>query len=304
VAPAQGVPQALLSGAIPYNKAFNSICIPFPWSEIEGEETTYSWAGFDELVGWAEKQGLSITGGPLIDFSAVQLPSWLWLYEREVPTMASFMCKVVEATIRRYRQRIRRWQVCAGSNCARVLGLTEEELLGLTYRLADAARQLDPSLELILGVSQPWGEYLAAHDYTHSPFIFADTLIRSGINNLAALDLELVMGVSPRGSYCRDLLEVSRLLDLYALLGVPIREPTRSCAWTPAAGAAASLTRPRRSGPRRTAPWRCASRSSSRCSGCISQTSSHTSSRTLAWSMPTANSAPPSTACCASANST
>ena len=31
------------------------------------------------------------------------------------------------------------------------------------------------------------------------------------------------MGVTPRGSYCRDLLEVSRLLDLYALLGVPLR---------------------------------------------------------------------------------
>src|SRR5262249_49909840 len=31
------------------------------------------------------------------------------------------------------------------------------------------------------------------------------------------------MGVTPRGSYCRDPLEVSRLLDLYALLGVPLQ---------------------------------------------------------------------------------
>src|SRR5207302_1895206 len=52
--------------------------------------------------------------------------------------------------------------------------------------------------------------------------VFADTLIRSGMN-LAALDVELVMGPTPRGSYCRDLLETSRLLDLYALLGVPLR---------------------------------------------------------------------------------
>jgi hypothetical protein len=62
---------------------------------------------------------------------------------------------------------------------------------------------------------------MALTDRTHSPFIFADTLIRSGIN-LAALDVEVVMGVSPRGSYCRDLLETSRLLDLYAILGVPL----------------------------------------------------------------------------------
>ena len=77
-----------------------------------------------------------------------------------------------------------------------MLGLDEEELLGLTYRLADTARQIDPSLELIIGIAQPWGEYMAAHEWTHSPFIFADTLIRSGINNLAALDLELVMALA------------------------------------------------------------------------------------------------------------
>ena len=30
------------------------------------------------------------------------------------------------------------------------------------------------------------------------------------------------MGVSPRGSYCRDALDLSRLLDLFVLLGVPL----------------------------------------------------------------------------------
>src|SRR5262249_1176309 len=73
-----------------------------------------------------------------------------------------------------------------------------------------------------LGISQPWGEYMAQEDRTHSPFIFADTLIRSGLT-LAALDLELVMGVGPRGSYCRDLLDTSRLLDMDAVLGGPLR---------------------------------------------------------------------------------
>jgi hypothetical protein len=40
---------------------------------------------------------------------------------------------------------------------------------------------------------------------------------------LKALNLELVMGITPRGSYCRDLLEMSRLIDLYANLGVPLQ---------------------------------------------------------------------------------
>lgn len=202
--------------------SFNGVCLPFSWGQIESEEATYRWEECDALVDWASKQQLEICAGPLIDFSSAQLPAWLWLWERDLPSMASFMCKFVESAVRRYRNRIRRWQLTAASNCASILSLTEDDLLGLTYRLAESARQVDSSLELIVGIAQPWGEYLTVSERTHSPFIFADTLIRSGLS-LAALNLELVMGVMPRGSYCRDLLDISRLLDLYALLGMPLR---------------------------------------------------------------------------------
>lgn len=220
---ANGPSDSLLAHSALFTRTFNTIEVAFSWCDIEAEEGTYNWKGYEELVQWALDRGLTIHGGPIIDFSSMQLPAWLWLWERDVPSMASFMCKAVEATVRRFRQKIRRWQICAGGNNARVLGLSEAELLGLTYRLAETARAVDPTLELVLGVTQPWGEYMAAQDCEHSPFIFADTLIRSGLNNLAGLDLELCMGATPRGSYCRDVLEMSRLLDLYALLGVPLR---------------------------------------------------------------------------------
>jgi hypothetical protein len=203
-------------------KAFNGVCLPFSWAQIEREEATYRWDEADALVDWAQKQGLDISAGPLIDFSSAQLPAWLWQWERDLPNLAAFMCKYVETAVRRYRNRIRRWQLTAASNCASVLSLSEDDLLGLTYRLTESARHIDPSLDLVLGIAQPWGEYMSLTERSRSPFLFADTLIRSGLN-LAALDLELVMGVTPRGSYCRDLLEISRLLDLYALLGVPVR---------------------------------------------------------------------------------
>jgi hypothetical protein len=215
----RNVPLPNLTGAL--TAAFNTVCLPISWGLVESEEATYRWDECDALVDWAAKQQVQITAGPLIDFSSAQLPAWLWQWERDLPGMASFMCKFVETAIRRYRNRIRRWQLTAASNSANVLSLSEDDLLGLTYRLAESARHVDPTLELIVGVSQPWGEYLALSECTHSPFLFADTLIRAGLN-LSGLDIELVMGVTPRGSYCRDLLEISRLLDLYALLGVPL----------------------------------------------------------------------------------
>jgi hypothetical protein len=211
--PAQG---GLLTGA------FNRVALPISWHTVEAEETVYRWEETDRLLAWAEAADLDVTAGPLLDFSPSQLPAWLWLWERDVPTIATFMCRFVEAAVRRYRARVRRWQLTAASNWASVLSLSEDELMGLTFRVGEAARQVDPSLELVIGVAQPWGEYMAAAERTYSPFIFADNLIRSGLN-LAALDVEVVMGVNGRGSYCRDLLELSRLLDLYALLGVPLQ---------------------------------------------------------------------------------
>jgi hypothetical protein len=206
----------------PIAEAFNSVCVPMTWSAVEAEEGNFDWSATDEAVQWAADRGLALSAGPLVDFSSANLPAWLWLWERDLPSLATFMCKFVDTAVRRYRSKIRRWQLSAASNNATVLSLTEDELLGLTYRLVEAARQVDASLDLVVGIAQPWGEYMAVEDRTHSPFIFADTLIRSGLN-LSALDVELVMGVTPRGSYCRDLLETSRILDLYALLGVPLR---------------------------------------------------------------------------------
>jgi hypothetical protein len=200
----------------------NSVCLSFAWNEVEPAEADYRWAPYDVLLDWAQAQGLTVTAGPLVDFAPEHLPDWLWLWERDPASLANFMCDYVETVIKRYDNRIRSWQLTAASNCAAVLGLGEDELLWLTARLAEVARQINPKLDLYIGIAQPWGEYMAVEDRTHSPLIFADTLVRSGLN-LAGIDLELVMGVSPRGSYCRDVLEVSRLLDLYSLLGVPLR---------------------------------------------------------------------------------
>jgi GH35 family endo-1,4-beta-xylanase len=209
------------SNADAVRQTCNSVCLPLPWSAIESSEGQYRWQPFDTALQWAESQGLTVTGGPVLDFSAAMLPAWLWLYERDVGSLQKFMAGYVSAALRRYRRRIRRWLLTHASNSASLLGLGEDELLWLSIRMAQVAKQIDPELELVVGVSQPWGECMATEDRSHSPYIFADTLVRSDLS-LAALDLELVMGVTPRGSYCRDLLEASRLLDLYSLLGVPL----------------------------------------------------------------------------------
>lgn len=201
---------------------FTSLTVPISWARIEPEQDHWDWEATDRIVAWAEERDVALTAGPLIDFSSAQLPHWLWLWDRDLPRIIAFVCRFVERAIRRYRGRIRRWHLTAASNSASVLSLGEDELLGLTFRLAETARQIDQGLELVIGIAQPWGDYMAASDRSYSPHSFADTLLRSELN-LAALDLELFPGITPRGSFVRDLLDTSRLLDLYAPLGVPLQ---------------------------------------------------------------------------------
>jgi hypothetical protein len=213
------VPAEHAAGALA--ATFDRIALAFPWSTIEPNEGHYDWSRPDALLDWADKEGLAVSGGPLVDFSSAQLPDWLCLWERDLTHVGKFMSNYVAAALKRYRGRIRRWHLTSASNSASVLSLSEQELLWLTVKVARAARQIDPGLELIIGVAEPWCDYMARADREQSPFLFAETLVRE--LKLAALDVELIMGVTPRGSYCRDLLETARLLDAYADLEVPLQ---------------------------------------------------------------------------------
>ena len=129
--------------------------------------------------------------------------------------LSKYLTDYVAAVVHRYHTRLRTWHVSAATNWAGILAMGDEELLWLTVRIIDAIKKVDPTLEVIVGIAQPWGDYLAQQERSQSPFVFADTLLRTGVK-LAGLELEMLLGVAPRGSYCRDTLDASRILDLYA----------------------------------------------------------------------------------------
>ncbi|MGF1579176.1 MAG: endo-1,4-beta-xylanase [Gemmataceae bacterium] len=209
-------------GAQALTKACNGFSIPFSIKDTVPQEGEFNFDSYDPIVRWAVGQDQPVWGGPLIDFSSSQIPSWLWLWERDRTRIANLLCEYTAEVIEHYDNKIQTWQLTGAANVPGVLSLQDDELLWLTLQMAEAARKVSPDCDLIVGVSQPWGDYMTQEERCYSPFVFVDTLLRSGLS-LSAIDIEVVMGVSPRGSFCRDLLDFSRMLDLYALLGVPLQ---------------------------------------------------------------------------------
>jgi hypothetical protein len=227
-------------------EAFNAVRLVPNWAAIEQQESRYDWTELDDRVDWAIDRGLRVSVGPLIDMTEDRLPAWLADWHGELPSIAAFFCDFVETAIHRYRDRITDWLLCSGFNHANILGLTEDDRLRLAARLLDAARAADPNTRLIIGLTQPWGDYLDRDDYTYSPLVFADTLLRSGLS-VGGFELELVAGDSPVASFLRDPMDTLQMLELFGVLGTPIelmfRHPGR-----PVSGSKATidLTQPTR----------------------------------------------------------
>jgi hypothetical protein len=204
-----------------YRRTFNAARIGIRWRDIEPVESTYNWSTLDMAVENARLAGLPVTIGPVIDLAPGMAPAWADGWHGDLQTQAAFMCDFLETLVGRYKDHVRRWVVCSGFNHADGAGLSDDERLRLMQRLFESALQIDSQLDLVLGIAQPWGDYLTNEDQTISPLSFADDLVRTGLS-VSGIELEIRCGTAPRGSLPRDLLDASKQIDMFALLGLPL----------------------------------------------------------------------------------
>ena len=73
---------------------------------------------------------------------------------------------------------------------------------------------------MVISFDQPWGDPKSSQD-AELPVYLADTLARSNLG-LAGVGLEMKIGYHPNGSSFRDVIEFSRQLDRWAMLGIPL----------------------------------------------------------------------------------
>ncbi len=207
--------------ATQFPEVFNAARVRCSWRELAPDEGRTRWEVPDAQVHWARKRRLSVAAGPLIDFRPGGFPDWLWLWQGDFEEIQQQAVEFVSHVIGRFRGKVNTWHVVARPATGEVLGLGEEQQIRLTARLLQVARQADPDAALVADFDCPWAEWLAQGPFQLGPLHLADSLARADLG-LGGVGVELALGYSRPGSHLRDLFDVSRLLDLYALVGLPL----------------------------------------------------------------------------------
>ena len=201
--------------------SINSARVLCPWSSLEPAEGQFHWDEADAQLAWARRKRLTTSAGPLLDFRSGALPGWLWLWEGDFEAISGLVVALVRAAVGRYRGKVNAWHVVGRPASGEILGLSEDAQIRLTAKAMQAARQADPNAHFIVDFDRPWAEWMGASPFQLGPLHLADSLARAELG-LAGVGLEVAPGFSAPGGPMRDAFDFSRMLDLYALLNLPL----------------------------------------------------------------------------------
>ncbi len=202
--------------------SFNFISCPMSWRELEKEEGRQNFAPTDRWVEWAvRKAKMPVVGGPIIDFSARNIPQWLYIWEHDYKTLRELTYEHIKSVVTRYRRGVSRWVVASGLNVNSDFNLRLEEIIDLTRLAVLTVRKLQPAATIIVEINHPFGEHGTHVDRSLAPVLYASLVKESGIH-IDAFGLRVQMGDGEAGRSTRDLMEVSAMLDIYAQFDKPI----------------------------------------------------------------------------------
>ena len=207
--------------AADWPQTFNTALARSSWKTLAPSEGTYKWDELDAQVAWAKKHGMALHAGPLLEFRSAVLPDWIWLWEGDFETVLGLVVDLVRQAVQRYKGKIPIWHLVHRPASVDFLGLSEEEQIRIAARALQVARQTDPAAQFTIGVERPWAEWMGSSPFQLGPLHLADYLVRADLG-LAGIVLEIAPGYSSPGSHLRDLFDFSKLLDLYALLNLPL----------------------------------------------------------------------------------
>ncbi|MCE9590494.1 MAG: endo-1,4-beta-xylanase [Planctomycetes bacterium] len=200
---------------------FDFVAVPTPWKSLTPEEGEYRLAQLDNWVEWASKNRMPVIAGPVVCFEPSTLPDWLFIWEHDYDTVRDVIYEHVERIVTRYRNAVMTWNVVSGLHVNSHFTFNFEQLMDLTRMATMLVKKVQPAARVMVEIRQPFGEYFAANPRSIPPMMYTDLLVQGAVA-FDALSLKLLMGQAMPGQFTRDLMQISNLLDHFAVFGKPI----------------------------------------------------------------------------------
>ncbi len=205
---------------------FGFVRLPTVWRQIQPKEQGISYARQDAWVKACAAAKVPLRGGPLLHFGVRSVPDWMYIWENDYETILDYAREHVRRTVKRFVGKITSWHVVSGLHASNVFDFTVEQVIDLTRMAAGLAKELAPRSQVILDLTQPWGEYYARNQRTIPPLLYADMVVQSGVS-FDAFGLEFLFGHDRY--HVRDLFKISSLIDRLANLGKPLHVSAVTC---------------------------------------------------------------------------
>lgn len=201
-------------------KHFDLVVMPMQWSVLAPTKGKYDWDHTDRWMAWAQDNQVKVVAGPLVDMNAGGLPDWV-AKDGDPERVSDLAYDHVEQVVARYGDVIGMFCTTSGVNTNTACHFNRKQMVSLERSLSVLVRQGRRGRRVMIELGQPFGEYLSTQPDALSPFVYLDQLVQEGIR-LDAVGLRMLFGAAQSGMVTRDLMQISRLLDRFFLLEMPV----------------------------------------------------------------------------------
>jgi GH35 family endo-1,4-beta-xylanase len=195
--------------------------MPMWWKTIEPQEQQFNWHPIDEWMAFLARARVPVVAGPLVHFTEVSIPEWLYIWEHDYETVRDLLYEHIERVITRYGANVALWNVLSGLHVNAQFSFTFDQLMDVTRMAVNLVKKVNQAGRTMIEITQPWGEYYANNQRSIPPMLYADMIVQSGIP-FDVFGVQLKFGMPRDGAWQRDLFQVSTLLDRFASLGKPV----------------------------------------------------------------------------------
>ena len=194
------------------------VVLPMPtWRELEPQPGEFDWERLEKKLLFPARSGFRIVLGPLVSFSLDALPEWLLPKIAEDGYLEARMTRFVNTMAERYGYLAHSWILANRFVDQSLLEIPAERSLALIRMLAQQMRSRGVETPIVVGISQPWGEYALRHDPEWEQVHIAESLM--GCREIDTFLLEMNFGCGDYLTLPRDPMTVGNMVDQWSFLG-------------------------------------------------------------------------------------